>query len=668
MPQPTPPRAGAKRWWWPALPIVVAVVGPWQLHAAASTRLGAALGETGKPASIDVHATGVTIAQLAVNVSRARLRSGQAHVFLRGDGVHVELDELHDSRVEIATKSRAPTRRDRDRDAATARAPTTANSHTRLPFDPPLPIRIRASGELHIDTDRPARLVARDPSLDLLPGPAWTGSATGQITWGPDELARYDARVRATAANDLGVEITITPRIGAPIHAAALQNGHGTRLELSSDEGTATVRVGPRARLDRFDLEVDAQRFPLAALGSLPIAERWTSSTTDATATGGAKLTRRDDHWQVELAAFAVQDVAIEHRLLSREPVKLDTVTATGTVDHRAGVWSAELDLAHNDVHVQTSARLGVSTAALKLNMAPTSCQAVLDALPIGLAPLLAGMRVDGDVAARVEVAFPLSVLDALPADAELPETAPGDLDLDLPFLEQCRVIADAPHIDLDALAGTYTHRFRQADGTSVERAMSIESPAFTPLVQIPDIGRAFVVMEDSNFWTHDGFDREQMARAFWYNLGVGKVSRGASTITQQTARNLWLGGQRTLARKLQEAVLAARLEAKLSKPRILELYLNIIELGPGIHGVHEAAQYHFGRDPEDLDLLQALHLAALAPAPVPLSRKFDDGQANAEWQAELREQVRRMQLRGMISKRSAHAALRSSLRLRARE
>src|SRR5690606_28951397 len=139
----------------------------------------------------------------------------------------------------------------------------------------------------------------------------------------------------------------------------------------------------------------------------------------------------------------------------------------------------------------------------------------------------------------------------------------------------------------------------------------------------VPERAHACVILEGGRLSRHDGFDREQIERAFWYTLLEGKVSRGASTISQQTARSLWLGIDRSISRKLAEALLAAELERGVDKRRILEIYLNIIELGPEVHGVVEAARYHFGKHPSRLSLLEALHLASMAPAPVGYSRRF---------------------------------------------
>ena len=652
---------------WPTTLVVgVAVVTPWQLHARANARIGQAVHDESLPVETDLAASRLSVGPISVSARGAQLRARAVEAFLGQDGLHLDVRGVQRSRFKFATKSRArPRRRVPTRPAETWS--TTAYKPPATPrFDVPLPIRIRLYGELEIDTDRPLRATVRDTEFDLLPAGAWRAAASGELISGSHELATFDGQLRAANPEDIGVNATLQPATGPAITLTALHTLGGTRFEAQADGGSLTGRVSANANPSAFDVHVAMEEFPLTGWTALPIAARWRTPFARARASGGVKLTRDEGHWQTSFDDFALLGATFEHHLLAREPLRFDRLALTGTVDRRSGIWAANIHATHGTVPLTATGRLGANTATLDVQLPSAPCQDVLDALPRGLAPLLEGMQLEGTVDAKLRVTLPLDVLEGLPPKGELPEEAPGELELDLPFLERCSVLADAPSIDLSALAGAYNHRFVRADGSAVARVMSIESPAYTPLVQVPQIGRAFVVLEDANFWTHDGFDREQMARAFWYNLGVGRPSRGASTITQQTARNLWLGGARTLARKLQEAVLAARLEQALPKERILELYLNIIELGPGVHGVHEAAHHHFGVDPEDLNLLQSLHLASLAPSPVPLSRRFASGEADREWVTSLREQIRRMQLRGMISKTAAHRGTRESLRLRA--
>lgn len=131
-----------------------------------------------------------------------------------------------------------------------------------------------------------------------------------------------------------------------------------------------------------------------------------------------------------------------------------------------------------------------------------------------------------------------------------------------------------------------------------------------------PHLKRAVLVAEDINFFSHDGFDTEEMKKALEKAWEEKEAPRGASTLTQQLAKNLWLSPSKNPLRKIKEALLTRQLEAHLSKRRILELYLNVVELGPGIYGAEAGARHWFGVPALDLTERQAAQLAASLPRP----------------------------------------------------
>jgi monofunctional biosynthetic peptidoglycan transglycosylase len=127
---------------------------------------------------------------------------------------------------------------------------------------------------------------------------------------------------------------------------------------------------------------------------------------------------------------------------------------------------------------------------------------------------------------------------------------------------------------------------------------------------------RAMIAAEDAKFVDHEGFDWEGIQRALEKNERKGRIVAGGSTITQQLAKNLFLTPQRSWLRKGQEAVITLMLEALLSKRRILEIYLNVIEFGSGVFGAEAAARHYFGIAAAQLGPAQAARLAAMAPNP----------------------------------------------------
>ena len=144
-----------------------------------------------------------------------------------------------------------------------------------------------------------------------------------------------------------------------------------------------------------------------------------------------------------------------------------------------------------------------------------------------------------------------------------------------------------------------------------------------------PDIGRpraltelprhvpdAFLAIEDERFFEHEGVDRQAILRAMWTNLREGERAQGGSTLTQQLVKNLVLSPEKTYRRKIQEAILAARMEEVLTKPEILELYINRTTMGVQVFGVEAASDVYFGKPATDLSLSEAALLAAIPKAP----------------------------------------------------
>ncbi len=131
-----------------------------------------------------------------------------------------------------------------------------------------------------------------------------------------------------------------------------------------------------------------------------------------------------------------------------------------------------------------------------------------------------------------------------------------------------------------------------------------------------PYLQRAVVVSEDARFWDHDGVDWDAVENAAKENWEAKALVRGASTISQQVAKNLYLSPSRSPLRKLRELLITRRLEAELSKRRILAIYLNIAEWGPGVFGAEAAARHWFGRSADELTPSQAARLAVALPNP----------------------------------------------------
>jgi monofunctional biosynthetic peptidoglycan transglycosylase len=154
-----------------------------------------------------------------------------------------------------------------------------------------------------------------------------------------------------------------------------------------------------------------------------------------------------------------------------------------------------------------------------------------------------------------------------------------------------------------------------------------------------PHLKRAVLVAEDSAFWQHEGIDFQQIKESMEVNIERMSFARGASTITQQLAKNLYLSPSKNPIRKARELLIARRLEAELTKQRILELYLNVIEWGNGIYGAEAAARTYFRKSAVELSPQEAALLAAAIPNP----RLLDPGNPSARLRLRQQMVLRRM-------------------------
>lgn len=155
------------------------------------------------------------------------------------------------------------------------------------------------------------------------------------------------------------------------------------------------------------------------------------------------------------------------------------------------------------------------------------------------------------------------------------------------------------------------------ANGDKGIRVMGPKTANWTPLSAISEwLPRAVVSSEDGTFYSHNGIDVFEMQEAFKKDLKEGRLARGASTITQQVLKNVYLSHYPKIWRKVKEIAWAGKLEAALSKPQILAFYLNMAEWGPGIYGVGEASRHYFSVSPAALSPRQSAFLAMMLPSP----------------------------------------------------
>ncbi|MGB8931047.1 MAG: biosynthetic peptidoglycan transglycosylase, partial [Anaeromyxobacteraceae bacterium] len=212
-------------------------------------------------------------------------------------------------------------------------------------------------------------------------------------------------------------------------------------------------------------------------------------------------------------------------------------------------------------------------------------------------------------------------------------------------------------------LRSPFTWRPEVETGHAPAIRIGPENPSFVPLATLPEhVVRAVTASEDAGFWGHSGFDFEELRNAFAQGQEAGRVVRGASTITQQLAKNLYLSREKTLVRKAREAMVAIGLEAAVPKARLLEIYLNIAEWGPGIWGIGPAARHYFGKPATELSIREAAFLASIIPNPVRYHYYFTRGALDEAWTERLRILLLHMAEAGTIDEDQLLEALAAPL------
>jgi hypothetical protein len=478
--------------------------------------------------------------------------------------------------------------------------------------------RLELPASLRIRDARLGRMRIGDLALAIDPIAALAGE--GKLRHG--RITLHDVALPHVSAAEVGIEIE-SGRLTRVAFAAASVESAGRRLSglagaLWREPATATddgrtfrlraARPGlvVTGRYHKGALEARLELDKLA-LAWLQPADKSTFELSRAIGTGIVAVRGgADGLWargQLTLADVGVHHPSIAHRAIGPFTLSLDGDARV----HEGRLTVEKLELSEGPIALTLAGSASVAgDFDVEAELDRIGCGKLLASLPRDLLPALDGLTVDGELAGRAQLRGSID--------------RPADLKLAVETDVGCKVLGDPPLADPHTLAiGKGPVTVRALDAAQAPRPFVIGSanPSFRNLSSLkPDLLKAFVAAEDGRFFQHHGFDLDMIRRALAADLASGRFDRGASTLSQQTVKNLFLSGERTAARKVEEAVLTWRMEQLISKRRILELYLNLVELGPGVYGVGEAAERYFGKEPEELSLDEAAQLAALLPAP----------------------------------------------------
>jgi membrane peptidoglycan carboxypeptidase len=227
------------------------------------------------------------------------------------------------------------------------------------------------------------------------------------------------------------------------------------------------------------------------------------------------------------------------------------------------------------------------------------------------------------------------------------------DLDatkVDFDVQDKCQFGALPPLLDLGRFMRPFAHQVQEPDGTLFEMETGPGTPNWTPIEYVsPFFVQAVVAHEDGRFFGHHGFAEPEIGVALSRNLKAKAFKFGASTITMQLVRNVFLHRDKLLARKVQEALIVWWLEQHWDKRRILELYLNVIEYGPAIYGIRNASMHYFGVLPMDLTPAQAGFLACILPSPKSSHVNYEKGALSTSAKNRIANLLKHMQFRERI-------------------
>lgn len=416
-------------------------------------------------------------------------------------------------------------------------------------------------------------------------------------------------------------------------------------LDGTGEHGEGRLAWALGADLETFVVEGDAQwaAFPvdqvLRLLPNLPIIDPEVIRTD-----GKVRWTLEANRRFAVAGRASVKGLEVRANRLAQQTIRDLSATAEG---------SAVLDLSESSLVIE-QARIERRGAVgelvgeahwsedsvqldLEAKLPRSPCDKVIGAIPAGLLGHYDTFDLRGQMAGRLVL--------------QVNSSRPSDTELEIDIEDDCEFEQVPPRAEVERYRKPFFHVVRGHDGEIVhEFETGPGTLAWAPIEEVsPFFLHAVLAHEDAGFFRHTGFAVYAMESALERNLRQERFAFGASTVTMQLAKNLFLTRDKTLSRKAQETLLTWWLERELSKREILELYVNIIEYGPEIFGIRQAAEHYFGREPLHLTPAESVFLATLLPAPVPRARQLEENRLWPATEREIRFLLRHMMRRDRI-------------------
>jgi hypothetical protein len=483
-----------------------------------------------------------------------------------------------------------------------------------------------------------ARALRPDQLRTTRPGPGHDAPALPVVAFSGLEvhLEGSPSRQPSVVLGPLGGRFHVD-RLGQRTRASIATEGPGC------SKGAIEVAWGGGPGLLQIQLHgLGAEALPESLRAELPFEIRAGTIDLSFEASNLESLSRGEGQ-----LALVTRNLSVFAERLAPEPVGPVSVHVTGRGRWDAGARTAalvEATVALDDAG-RAALKVALSVAArpephfdLALRATAVDWTVLAASLPPTLAPPRGAPGLTGTLAGALTVAGPLRQPTEWRLDGEVDPShlAPAQVnsgpDLARPFLYEAHLTR----------------------GGTRRVIIGPENPAFVPLGELPNhLVHAVLESEDAGFYGHKGFDLSEVQEA----LSNGGRLRGASTLTQQLAKNLFLSRDRTLSRKAREALATVALEVAVGKRRILEIYLNMAEWGDGVNGIGEAAQHWFGMDARTLSPKEAALLATVIPNPVRYEMYRRRGALTPAWEARVGDLLAKLHATGVLDDEGLRAA-----------
>lgn len=341
---------------------------------------------------------------------------------------------------------------------------------------------------------------------------------------------------------------------------------------------------------------------------------------------------------------ISLRDAALASPRLAPNPIRDLNVTLRGAgrflpLQHRLEIAQSQLLLsgAALDLHGAVEWSPDHYLFDIDARLPPTPCTEAVRSIPEGLLGDLSLATWHGKISGNIRTQIDSRALDELVLEIK-PEV-------------NCEFVSVPAMADLRRFHDVFVHSVEEPDGSMFEMETGPGTPVWTYLEDIsPYFVHAILAHEDGGFFTHKGFSPRHIRDALARNLKEGRYVVGASTITMQLVKNIFLHREKTLGRKIQEVLLTWWIERVMEKRDILELYFNVIEYGPGVYGIRNGARHYFNRMPSQLSPAESVYLATILPNPKRYHAAFERGSVSPAWTEIMRKLLVRLGERGSYS------------------